>query len=401
MTARGGGLSGQSRGDVALTQAVERWYEASARALPWRTEPRDAWASLVSEIMAQQTQIGRVAERFGAFMARFPTPAAMAAAGEDDVLAMWSGLGYYRRARLLREAAVAIVERHGGRVPGTLAELLALPGVGRYTGGAVASIALGQCEAIVDGNVARVLMRVHGRGGPAGDRESQAWCWERAGALVGVAASPGRFNEGLMELGAVVCTPRGPGCGVCPLAGVCEARRLGRQDQIPAAKVRGETPRVWAVVLVAMDGCGRVLVERRGSGGGGAGGARGRAAASGRMWDGLWQAPTLEGTTKASAAAVRRWACGAVGRRVLGFEHQTSHRLFEFDVRRVVCGAERAAALLESAGAGERRWVRMEEAMGLAMSSPQRRVLREVALGGMVEVKHGAIGMAATAEGQV
>lgn len=351
--------------------------------------------------MAQQTQIGRVAERFGAFMARFPTPAAMEAAGEHDVLAMWSGLGYYRRARLLREAAVAIVERHGGRVPGTLAELLALPGVGRYTGGAVASMAFGQREAIVDGNVARVLMRVSGREGAAGDRESQAWCWERAEALVGVAASPGRFNEGLMELGAVVCTPRRPGCGVCPLAGVCEARRDGRQEEIPTAKVRGQTPRVWAVVLVAVDGRGRVLVERRGSGGGGVAGKREGAAAGGRMWEGMWQAPTLEGATKASAVAVRRWASGAVGRRVLGFEHQTSHRLFEFDVRRVVCGAERAAALARGGGPGERRWVGSEEAMGLAMSSPQRRIVREIGFGGMVEVKQRATGMAATAEGQV
>ncbi|MEZ6232777.1 MAG: hypothetical protein R3B68_01175 [Phycisphaerales bacterium] len=385
---------------MALTRAVERWFGASARALPWRTEPRDAWASLVSEIMAQQTQIARVAERFGAFMARFPTPAAMAAAGEDDVLAMWSGLGYYRRARLLREAAVAIVERHGGRVPGTLAELLALPGVGRYTAGAVASIAMGRREAIVDGNVAGADAGVWAGGGRGGSGNAGV-VLGAGGALVGVAESAGRFNEGLMELGAVVCSPRGPGCGVCPLASVCEARRLGRQEEIPAAKVRGETPRVWAVVLVAVDGCGRVLVERRGSGGGGAGERSGGATASGRMWEGMWQAPTLEGAKKASAAGVRRWACGAVGRRVLGFEHQTSHRLFEFDVRRVVCGAERAAALLERAGAGERRWVGVEEAMGLAMSSPQRRIVGEVGLGGMVEVKQAAIEMAAMAEGQV
>ncbi|MCA9288916.1 MAG: hypothetical protein KDA05_10055, partial [Phycisphaerales bacterium] len=121
----------------------------------------------------------------------------------------------------------------------------------------------------------------------------------------------------------------------------------------------------------------------------------------GRMWEGMWQAPTLEGATKASAVAVRRWASGAVGRRVLGFEHQTSHRLFEFDVRRVVCGAERAAALARGGGPGERRWVGSEEAMGLAMSSPQRRIVREIGFGGMVEVKQRATGMAATAEGQV
>ena len=161
--------------------------------------------------MAQQTQVRRVAERFERLLRRFPTPAAMAAAPLADVLEEWQGLGYYRRARMLHAAAAAIVERHGGRVPRQLEALLDLPGVGPYTAGAVASIAFGARAPIVDGNVARVLLRVAGVELAADAPRAQRWCWERAEALVARAGSPAILNEGLMELGATICTPAAPG----------------------------------------------------------------------------------------------------------------------------------------------------------------------------------------------
>ncbi len=347
---------------ATLASAVESWFRHAARPLPWRTTPRDPWASLVSEVMAQQTQIARVLERFPEFLARFPTPAALAAADEQVVLAMWSGMGYYRRARLLHAAARAIVADHAGRVPESIDALRGLPGIGRYTAGAIASISLGRPEAIVDGNVARVLLRVHGHEGRAGDRATDAWCWARAGDLVALARDPAAFNEGLMELGAIVCTPRAPRCDQCPLADVCIARRENSQDRIPAPNVRRQTPIVHALVLIARNSGGQVLVEQRPV-----------TPRGGGMWAGMWQLPTLEAPTAPTAAARLAWAHGPTGRAVLALKHQTSHRLFHFEVRRAECDAARAKALGQHA---DRKWIALADAARLPMSNPQRRMLR-------------------------
>lgn len=341
--------------------AIEGWFRLTARDLPWRTTPRDPWASLVSEVMAQQTQISRVIERFPGFLARFPTPAALAAADEQEVLALWSGMGYYRRARLLHAAARAIVDRHGSMVPHDPADLRALPGVGRYTAGAIASIALNQPEPIVDGNVARVLLRVGGRAGRAGERSTDAWCWQTATELVHQAKDPAAFNEGLMELGATVCTPGAPACDACPLGRVCIAQRDGLQGRIPAPKPRAATPEIHALVLVATNPRGEVLVEQRAS-----------TPTGGGMWAGMWQLPTLETPTPPTAGARRAWARGPVGRCIVSFEHRTTHRLFRFDARRARCAGDRAAAL---AAEPSRRWTPLAQALGLPMSVPQRRIL--------------------------
>lgn len=344
-----------------ITAAIEVWFRRAARPMPWRTTPRDPWASLVSEVMAQQTQISRVVERYPAFLARFPTPAALADASEQEVLAMWAGMGYYRRARLLHAASRAIVANHAGHVPASITELLRLPGIGRYTAGAIASIALNQPEPIVDGNVARVLLRLHAREGRAGDRASDVWCWEQAASLVRAASDPAALNEGLMELGATVCVPRSPDCASCPLANECLTRQAGLQDRIPAPKPRTNTPAIHAMALIALDAKGRLLVEQRPA-----------TPTGGGMWAGMWQVPTLETPVPPTAAARRAWAHGSVGHAILSFDHQTTHRLFRFDVRQCRCDAERAGAL----GAGEsRRWVTPKQAAALPMSNPQRRIL--------------------------
>lgn len=270
-----------------LATAIERWFREHARDLPWRRE-RSGYRALVSECMLQQTQVSRVVERFEAFVARWPAVTALAAAGEDQVLSMWQGLGYYRRARRLHEAAKACVTRFGGRVPERATELAMLPGVGRYTAGAIASIVHGERAPIVDGNVARVLLRVHGRALDPSARPAQDWLWSTAQDLVEGASSPSRLNEGLMELGALVCTPRAPRCHACPWRSRCVARRDGTIDRIPAVVARAARPTVHWDTLV-MRGVRGLVLERRSDRG---------------LWAGLWQTPTVE---HASVDAAKRF----------------------------------------------------------------------------------------------
>jgi A/G-specific adenine glycosylase len=249
---------------------------------------RDPYQVLVSELMLQQTQVSRVVERFRVFVARFPTFAALAAADEGEVMALWAGLGYYRRARLLHAAAKAVVGRHGGEMPREMAAIGDLPGVGRYTAGAIASIGLGRAEALVDGNVSRVLLRLEGKALASDDPAAVAFAWERAGELVRAAANPGAFNEALMELGATVCTPTAPKCGECPWREACVARREGTMGEIPRPKTRVARTSLRFECVVLRDAKGRVLLEQRPVGG---------------LWGGLWQPPSVEmvGTRKPAA----------------------------------------------------------------------------------------------------
>ncbi|MCE7973858.1 MAG: A/G-specific adenine glycosylase [Leptolyngbya sp. PLA1] len=275
--------------------ALARWFRARARDLPWRTMlpggRRDPWRALVSEFMLQQTQVARVAARFDAMLARFPSPAAMAAAPVEDVLSLWAGLGYYRRARSLHAAASQIVARFDGRVPSDTDDLLSLPGVGRYTAGAIASIAFGLPRPLVDGNVARVLQRLHARPGSASEPGVMRWAWKQAGLLISAAQArrvpPAQVNEGLMELGATVCTPSSPRCGECPLSTACLARATGRQDRIPRPKARAARAELTLRCAVLFDTRGRVLLHKRPSGG---------------LWSGLWQPPTHQALPPALAS---------------------------------------------------------------------------------------------------
>lgn len=342
--------------------ALVAWFASNRRDLPWRRVgpdgTRDAYAALVSEFMLQQTQVSRVLEKFEPFMKRFPNPASLARAREDDVLAMWSGLGYYRRARMLHAAAKAITERHHAQVPSDAAALRALPGVGRYTAGAIASIAFGQPEPIVDGNVSRVLQRLAAREGAADEAAVRAWCWERATELA-ISAGPkaGLFNEGLMELGATVCTPRNPACGVCPLAAMCRARRDGIVESIPRPKRAANRSPMWCAVALIEDDQGRVLIERRPSDVG--------------MWAGLWQAPTLESAKRAvpRKALAERISFHVTALRKIGaFAHTTTHR----DVRFVVYAGRAGAAYVPPAGLSFESRERVRE---LGLSNPQARIL--------------------------
>jgi len=262
-TARAARVLARARGGQAVKttrQLLLDWYRANRRDLPWRRS-RDPYAVWVSEAMLQQTRVETVIPYWERFLARFPDVDSLAAAEPDAVLGVWAGLGYYSRARNLQRAAQLVVEKHGGRLPDTAEGLLELPGVGRYTAGAVASIAFDRPEPVVDGNVARVLVRLHGIRESPQRREIAARLWELAADLAR-GPSPGDLNQALMELGALVCTPRAPGCPACPLRRRCAALRDGDAEALPL-RVRKAPPRAVEAVAALILRRGRVLAVRR------------------------------------------------------------------------------------------------------------------------------------------
>ena len=245
---------------ATTADALLAWFRAARRELPWRTAfPRDPYAVLVSEVMAQQTQIGRVAAAYSRFMQRFPTLESLAAAGEDEVVHAFSGLGYYRRARLLHAAARAVAVRGGW--PTGPADLRALPGFGAYTSAAVAAFSFAGREAPVDGNVARVAARVGGLPLAMGSAPLLAAAREIAQRLFDEAGTP-EVWEALMELGATVCTPAAPRCHACPLSAGCTGFREGTPQRYPLPR-RQRAPEAhrWAALWVER-GDGRVLLRR-------------------------------------------------------------------------------------------------------------------------------------------
>ncbi|HKO54982.1 MAG TPA: A/G-specific adenine glycosylase [Thermoanaerobaculia bacterium] len=241
---------------VSIARKTEQWFRRHRRALPWR-ETYDSYHVWLSEVMLQQTRMEVVLGYYARFLSRFPTLHALAAAPEEEVLAAWSGLGYYRRARMLREGAIAVVSRFGGKVPARIDQLLTIPGIGRYTAGAIASIAHRKRAPIVDGNVARVLARLFlVREPPL--REA----WLRAEELVGACRDPRDFNQGLMELGALICKPIHPLCDVCPLRAQCAAFEANAVDEVPVREPRKETRALSIPLYLITDETGRILMRR-------------------------------------------------------------------------------------------------------------------------------------------
>lgn len=243
-----------------LAEALEPWFERESRDLSWR-RTRDPYAIWVSEIMLQQTRVETVERYFSSFIERFDTVEALAKAPREAVLEAWSGLGYYRRARLLHEGARFVARELGGSLPSDADALRAVPGIGRYTAGAIASIAFDRPAALVDGNVARVMSRVRAIREPKRQAADAAEHWEVVGELLR-RGTPRVLAQALMELGATVCTPKSPKCGRCPVRTRCESHRLGVVEQIPAPKKRVAQPTTqW--VAVAMIHRARLLLVRR------------------------------------------------------------------------------------------------------------------------------------------
>lgn len=235
-----------------------RWYKGARRALPWRRD-HDPYRVWISEVMLQQTRVATAVSRYEQFLARFPGVSALAAASEQQVLAAWSGLGYYSRARNLHRAARAIVR--AGDFPRDYDALRRLPGIGDYTAAAVASIAFGLPHAAVDGNVLRVLARLTAETGEIATNGVRRRLRALAERLLDP-AHPGEFNQALMELGATVCLPRRPRCKGCPLIGYCKARRLGVESDLPVRERRRAAERIEKTLLVIVRR-GRILLRQR------------------------------------------------------------------------------------------------------------------------------------------
>jgi A/G-specific adenine glycosylase len=312
--------------------------------------------------MLQQTQVATVVPYFHRFMARFPAPADLAEAEEQEVLRLWQGLGYYARARHLRAAACAIVAEFNGSVPDSLAGLRSLPGVGRYTAGAVASIAYDLRAPILDGNVARVLCRLDKiRFDPRGSA-TIAGLWRRAEQIL-PEKGVGEFNSALMELGATICTARLPRCDLCPVRAFCEAAAAGEQHRIPVPRKSRQTPllRRWTVCVVREN---RWLMEQRP--------AKGR-------WAGMWQFVTVEaGEGTPTGALLRRSGLG-VGvrclRRIGQVRHALTHRRYVFDVFTARAGGD-ASCNLQAL----RRWLTLAELDAYPLPRPQLKIVEMLQL---------------------
>ncbi|HSM51899.1 MAG TPA: A/G-specific adenine glycosylase [Thermoanaerobaculia bacterium] len=298
---------------AAAREALAAWYARHRRALPWRATS-DPYAVLLSEVMLQQTRVATAVPYFERFLARFPTVDALAAASEEEVLALWSGLGYYRRARQLHAAARRIA---AAGFPPTARELAELPGVGPYTAAAVASIAFGEPVAAVDGNVMRVIARLVAWDGPIERAASRRAIAAAAGALLD-SGRPGESNQALMELGATLCRPAGPLCEACPVAAVCAGRGQGIAGELPRRGPR-RPPRRERWVVARVERAGRILLFRRGAGE--------------RLLAGLWELPQAPAGAGAEAALAERYG----GRFRLGeplgrLRHAITTRALEVEV---------------------------------------------------------------------
>lgn len=331
------------------------WQRSHGRHdLPWQGT-RDPYRIWVSEIMLQQTQVATVIPYYQRFMLRFPDVATLAAAAEDEVLAQWSGLGYYARARNLHKAARVIVDAYGGRFPSDSSALAALPGMGRSTAAAVAVFAFGQRAAILDGNVKRVLARHAGVAGWPGDRQVQARLWRIAEDRL-----PGQevetYTQGLMDLGATVCTRSRPACDRCPVQEDCVAHRAGRTGELPSPRPRRPLPERATALLVLLAG-DEVLLEKRPPTG---------------VWGGLWSLPetTLEedGFTQARRLGYHPLRCQTLPPLV----HDFTHFRLRMWPRLVQVQAARGVA---EAG---RLWLPLEELKGAALPAPVRRLLEQI-----------------------
>ena len=339
---------------AALRKSLLAWYRANKRDLPWR-KSRDPYAIWISEAMLQQTRVETVLEYWPRFLQRFPDIARLAAASEAQVLEAWSGLGYYRRARSLREAARAIVERHAGEFPTQRAQVLDLPGIGPYTAGAVLSIAFDQREALVDGNVARVFARLFAIDEELASPSAQKQLWRVAAKLLPPRTSPGEWNQALMEFGALHCTPREPKCADCPLSEQCSALAAGKVAELPRPKARPSPLEVKLEVLVVRQGATWLFEQRP---------------KSATRMAGLWELPTRELASRSGLLRAAWEPAGlfAAGREIGRVRHSITRHRIEVNVREGVLAADRALP-------EHFRWVEKRAAGRIALTGMARKVL--------------------------
>jgi len=347
------------------------WYDASKRDLPWR-RTSDPYAILVSEVMLQQTQVARVEEYWQRFLERFPTVAALAAATEDEVCSLWSGLGYYRRARSLRAAATVIVVR-GGDVPGTAELLKELPGIGAYTAAAVASIAFGEAVPVLDANVNRVLARLTAEQEDV-TRAAARRRLERAAYDLLDPTRPGDFNQAMMELGAIICSPLSPRCEVCPVAVHCAAHATGEPERFPDSRGSGRTNAMLDTAAFVVRSRRVLLTTMTDSRG---------------WWPGLWRLPRVTDCRPGSAStgsaqsdddgaaedALRRLLREGFGLTCDDFTHvaTTTYSVTNNRVTLNVLACRSPHGRLKRSHRA--RWVSLDEALSLGVPAADRRIL--------------------------
>jgi A/G-specific adenine glycosylase len=343
----------------ALAPALLEWHDREGRhELPWQHD-RTPYRVWVSEIMLQQTQVATVIPFFERFMRRFPELRALAAAPLDEVLHLWSGLGYYARARNLHRAAVRILQEHGGKFPADFAGIAALPGIGRSTAGAILALARGERFPILDGNARRVLTRYFGVEGTVADRRGHKRLWELAERCTPHTRIPD-YTQALMDLGAMVCLRRRPLCARCPLSTQCFARRTGRQHELPAPRCAPSRPSREVYMVVALEDSGRVLLERRPEHG---------------VWGGLWCLP--EFASASAAAAFIRNSLGAdtaPPQPLTALEHGFTH--FDLRIRPLLVRCPMTSAVMEE---GATLWYNLREPARIGLPAPVTSLLSRLA----------------------
>ncbi|HLE73910.1 MAG TPA: A/G-specific adenine glycosylase [Anaerolineales bacterium] len=342
-----------------IAKKLLRWYAAQKRNLPWRADPQP-YAVWVAEIMAQQTRLEAMLPYYARWMRLYPSIRALARSAEQDVLALWEGLGYYSRARNLRRAAKVVMTEYDGRLPSTVEELRRLPGIGAYTAGAIASLAFGADAPAVDGNAVRVLSRLFDVTEPASSAPAQKLFW----ALAAQHLPPGcgaAYNQALMDLGAQVCTPRQPRCGLCPLRAECRAATLGIQEQRPV-KIRSQAPPRRNFVAAVVQQRGSVLVMQRPAAG---------------LLAGMWEFPNAPLRNQRGAkAALRKELEQSLGlflpfeERLGEFEHAYSH----FSVRLQVFHHSLDGVRPKVNTKRNYRWLPIRQLDGLPMGRLDRRI---------------------------
>ncbi|MCY4476419.1 MAG: A/G-specific adenine glycosylase [Gammaproteobacteria bacterium] len=340
-------------------QLLAWWDKHGRKHLPWQKD-RSPYRIWVSEIMLQQTRVETVIPYFERFMESFPEVKALAAAGDDEVLAIWAGLGYYSRAHNLLKAAGIVVTQHGGELPRDFDSLVALPGIGRSTAGAILALAHGQRSAILDGNARRVLARVGAVEGWPGKASVSRTLWRLAEANT-PSERVRDYTQAIMDLGATVCLRRRPRCASCPLAESCRARKYGRTSEIPAARRTANRPLKPRSMLVVQRPDGAILLRRRPPTG---------------IWAGLWSLPTLEKEESARDWCSRVLACCPQSHTVLTpIRHGFSH--FELEIRPIHLPVDKPPGELRDGD----QWRWHDGAQDLGMPAPIRRLVDSLVVG--------------------